>query len=362
MPDQKPDLRLVDIQQRVGGELHGSGDIVVTGVSSLEEAGPQDLAYVASDRYIPAALKSRAGAFITHRPIPELDRPHLAILHPSYVFAKLSQECFTTPYAPRGIDDQIVRGLESEIGPDASIWPFVTIGDRAKIGARVTLYPGVFIGSDVTVGDDTVLFPNVAVLDRCRIGARVRIHSGAVIGSDGFGYVQHGGRHQKIPQLGIVVIEDDVELGANVAIDRATYGRTVVKRGTKVDNLVQIAHNVTVGEDNILVAQVGIAGSTTLGRHVMIGGQAGVGDHLKIGDLTMIAARSGVSHNLQGGQVVSGNPAIAHATSLKSLTVLPRLPQLREHVRDLERRVRALESRPNDVRQSVRGKKVKKKS
>lgn len=362
MPDQKLALRLMDIQQQVGGELHGSGDILVNGVSSLEEAGPQDLSYVSADRYIPAALKSNAGAFITHRPIPELDRPHIAIMHPAFVFAKLTQDCFTSPYSPRGIADQVVRGLESEIGQDPSIWPFVTIGDRAKIGARVTLYSGVFIGNDVTVGDDSILFPNVTVLDRCRIGARVRVHSGTVIGSDGFGYVQHGGRHQKIPQLGIVVIEDDVELGANVAIDRATYGRTIVKRGTKVDNLVQIAHNVTVGEDNILVAQVGIAGSSTLGRHVMIGGQAGVADHLKIGDLTMIAARSGVSHNLQGGQVVSGNPAIPHAVSLKSLTVLPRLPQLRETIRDLERRVRTLESQARGTGQAARGKKAKRKS
>jgi UDP-3-O-[3-hydroxymyristoyl] glucosamine N-acyltransferase len=209
----------------------------------------------------------------------------------------------------------------------------------------VTLFPGVFIGQDSTVGDDSVLYPNVVVRERCTIGARVIIHSGTVIGSDGFGYVQHEGRHHKIPQLGGVIIEDDVELGANVTVDRATFGQTVIKRGTKVDNLVQIAHNVTVGEDNILVAQVGIAGSTTLGRHVMVGGQAGLADHIRIGDQVMIAARAGVTRNLEPNQIVSGAPAMAHETFIKAQAVISRLPELRQKVRELEERIRLLEAR-----------------
>ena len=232
------------------------------------------------------------------------------------------------------------------IGADPSIWPFVTLGDRVTLGARVTLYPGVFVGDDVTIGDDTVLAPNVAVLDRCRIGSRVHLHSGSVVGSDGFGYVQHEGRHFRVPQRGIVVIEDDVELGANVTVDRATFGQTVVKRGTKVDNLVQIAHNVTVGEDSILVAQSGIAGSSSLGHHVVMGGQAGIGDHLTIGDMTMIAARSGVSRDTEAGQVVSGSPAIPHTVALRAYSLLPRLPELRAQIRNLERRVSLLEAPP----------------
>ena len=361
MPDRKAAFRLEEIQQRIGGELCGSGDVSITGVSNLDEAGAEDLAYVASDRYVPAALKSLAGAFLTHRTLPELNRPHIVVAHPAYAIARLTEECFLSPYCPRGIAQQVVQGEDVRMGPDPSIWSFVTIGDRVTLGARVTLYPGVFLGNEVTIGDDTVLFPNVTVLDRCRIGARVRIHSGTVLGSDGFGYVQHRGLHQKIPQLGIVVIEDDVELGANVTIDRATFGQTIVKRGTKIDNLVQIAHNVTVGEDNILVAQVGIAGSSILGHHVVIGGQAGVGDHLKIGDMTMIAARSGAAHGTTPGQIVSGNPAMPHREALKVFTVLPRLPYLREQVRDLERRMRTLEAQASGAKRAARGKKAKRK-
>jgi UDP-3-O-[3-hydroxymyristoyl] glucosamine N-acyltransferase len=354
MPE-KAAIRLEDIQQRIGGDLYGEGGIRVSGVSSLDEAGPGDLAYVSSDRYIAGALKSAAAAFVTHRPIPELNRPHLVVPHPAHAFAQVTQTCFLPAYRARGIANEVIKGSDVEIGLEPSIWPFVTIGNRARIGARVTLYPGVFLGEDVTVGDDTVLFPNVTVLDGCQIGARVRVHSGSVLGSDGFGYVQHGGRHHKIPQIGTVVIEDDVELGANVTVDRATFGRTVVKRGTKVDNLVQIAHNVTVGEDSILVAQVGIAGSTTVGHHVMVGGQAGIGDHLHIGDMTMIAARSGVAHHLSSGQIVSGNPAMPHAASLKALAVVSHLPELRDQVRHLERRLGALEAQARGTRPEARG-------
>lgn len=360
MPEGAVHLRLSDIHEAIGGDLIGPGETALSGVSSLEEARAGDLAYVAADRYIPAAQKSNAVAFLVHRPIPELNRPQIVVPHPAFAFATLTQRFFMPPYRPRGIADQVVQGTGVHIGPDPSIWPFVTLGDRVRLGARVTLYPGVFIGDDAAIGDDTVLFPNVTVMDRCLIGARVRIHAGTVIGSDGFGYVQQGGRHHKVPQLGIVVVEDDVELGANVTVDRATFGRTVVKRGTKVDNLVQIAHNVTVGDDSILVAQVGIAGSSTLGHHVVIGGQAGVGDHLKIGDLAMIAARSGVSHSLEPGQIVSGNPAIPHNVSLKALTVIPRLPALRQQVRELERRVRSLEAQARGTRQAARGEKAKK--
>jgi UDP-3-O-[3-hydroxymyristoyl] glucosamine N-acyltransferase len=219
------------------------------------------------------------------------------------------------------------------------------LGDRVRIGARVTLYPGVFIGSHSVVGDDCLLYPNVVVREGCTLGSRVIIHSGTVIGSDGFGYVQHEGRHVKIPQLGGVIVEDDVELGANVAVDRATFGQTVVKRGTKVDNLVQIAHNVTVGEHTILVAQVGIAGSTSIGHHVMIGGQAGLADHIRVGDSVMIAARSGVNRNVESQVVVGGAPVMPYEVFLKSHALIARLPELRQQLRELKERVRVLEKK-----------------
>jgi UDP-3-O-[3-hydroxymyristoyl] glucosamine N-acyltransferase len=357
VPEESAPVRLDDVQRVVGGELIGSGDVTVAGVASLEEAGPRDLAYVIADRYIPTARKSRAGAFVTHRPLRELERPHVVVPHPAHAVVTVIVRFFTAPFKPRGIADQVARGADVRIGPDPSIWPFVVLGDRVTLGARVTLYPGVFIGDDVSVGDDTVLGPNVAVLDRCRIGSRVRIHGGSVIGGDGFGYIQHEGRHHRVPQRGIVVLEDDVELGANVTIDRATFGQTLVKRGTKVDNLVQIAHNVTVGEDSILVAQSGIAGSATLGHHVVMGGQAGIGDHLSVGDMTMIAARSGVARHTETGQIVSGSPAIPHTVALRAYGLIPHLPQLRERVRDLERRIRALEAPPRAPRHKARDKK-----
>jgi len=237
-----------------------------------------------------------------------------------------------------------MQGADVRIGTDPSIWPFVTLGDRVMIGDRVTLYPGVFVGSDSTIGDDSVLYPNVVVREGCSLGARVIVHSGTVIGADGFGYVQHQGRHHKIPQLGGVVIEDDVELGANVTVDRATFGRTLVKQGTKVDNLVQIAHNVIVGEHCILVAQVGIAGSTTIGHHVMIGGQAGLADHLTIGDQVMIAAKAGVNRSIESNQMVGGIPAMPREKALRIQGGIFQLPAMKELVRNLERRVATLET------------------
>ncbi len=352
-PPQAPRaFRLEEISRAVGGTLVGGGDALITGVSNLDEAGAGDLAYIASDRFVAAARSAGAAAYVVGRPIPDLQRPQIVVPHPAYAFARAVQQFFTAPYRSRGIAAQVVQGAEVHIGPDPSIWPQVTLGDRVSIGARVTLYPGVFIGDDAVVGDDSILYPNVTVREQCVIGRRVIIHSGTVIGSDGFGFVQHEGRHQKIPQVGIVVIEDDVELGANVTVDRATFGRTVVCRGTKVDNLVQVAHNVVVGEDCILVAQVGIAGSTTLGRHVMVGGQAGLSDHLQIGDRAMIAARSGVNRNVPPGQIVSGAPVMPHEVWVKSQAVIPRLPELRRQVRELEQRVRALEKAQRTMKQS----------
>ncbi|MDQ6733230.1 MAG: UDP-3-O-(3-hydroxymyristoyl)glucosamine N-acyltransferase [Nitrospirota bacterium] len=346
-------IRLQEISRAIEGSIIGSSDVIVSGVSSLAEAGPTDLGYVASDRFIQAAKESQAAAFIVGREIPDLPRPQIRVKNPAYAFARIAEMFFVSPFVSRGISEHITRGEAVEIGPETSIWPFVTLGDRVHIGARVTLYPGVFIGDDAVIGDDSLLYPNVTVREGCRIGSRVIIHSGTVIGSDGFGYVQHEGRHHKIPQLGIVCIEDDVELGANVTVDRATFGRTVIKRGTKVDNLVQVAHNVSIGEHSILVAQVGIAGSTRLGHHVIVGGQAGLADHLEIGDQVMIAARSGVNRSLTGNQIVSGAPVMPHVVAMKAMAVIPRLPELRQQLRNLAQRVQDLEVK----RKKIKGKK-----
>ncbi|HEV2173351.1 MAG TPA: UDP-3-O-(3-hydroxymyristoyl)glucosamine N-acyltransferase [Nitrospira sp.] len=335
---------LKQIQQLVGGTLHGDGRNPLFAIAGLNEATPQSLAFITNDKAakIPGGIK--AGALLVHRHFPEIAIPQIVVPNPLLAFAQVAQKLFVRPAAPRGAAAEVTKGTDVIIGADPSIWPFVTLGDRVKIGARVTLYPGVFVGADSTIGDDSVLYPNVVVREGCFVGARVVIHSGTVIGADGFGFVQHQGRHHKIPQLGGVTIEDDVEVGANVTIDRATLGQTLIKQGTKIDNLVQIAHNVTVGEHSIIVAQVGIAGSTTIGHHVMIGGQAGLADHITIGDQVMIAARAGVNRSLEANQIVSGAPVMPHETWMKAQAVIPRLPELRQLVRSLEQRVATLET------------------
>ncbi len=337
-------LTLAQIHEVVGGTVHGDSQTQIFGLTSLGEADSQALSFIVNDKVLKAAVTVPVAALLIHRHVPDLTVPHIVVDNPLLAFARVAQTFFVRPQVSRGIAEQVVQGADVRVGADPSIWPFVTLGDRVTIGNRVTLYPGVFVGSDSTIGDDSVLYPNVVVREGCSLGARVIVHSGTVIGADGFGYVQHQGRHHKIPQLGGVVIEDDVELGANVTVDRATFGRTLVKQGTKVDNLVQIAHNVTVGAHCILVAQVGIGGSTTIGHHVMIGGQAGLADHLTIGDQVMIAAKAGVHRSIESNQVVGGIPAMPQEKALRIQGGIFQLPAMKEQVRTLEQRVVALEA------------------
>ncbi|MBX3302254.1 MAG: UDP-3-O-(3-hydroxymyristoyl)glucosamine N-acyltransferase [Nitrospira sp.] len=344
-PQRPTPITLAQIHQVVGGTIHGDDQTQIVSLTSLGQAAPQALSFVTNEKMAKAAANLAVAALLVHRYQPDLAVPQIVVDNPMLAFAHIAQKFFVPTPAPRGIAEQVTQGSDVRVGADPSIWPFVTLGNRVKIGDRVTLYPGVFLGSDVTIGDDCTLYPNVVVREGCSLGARVIVHSGTVIGADGFGYVQHQGRHHKIPQLGGVTIEDDVELGANVTIDRATFGRTLVKQGTKVDNLVQIAHNVTVGEHCILVAQVGIAGSTTIGRHVMIGGQAGLSDHLTIGDQVLIAAKAGVNRSIESNQIVGGIPAMPREKAFKIQGVIFQLPELKQLVRDLEARVMTLEAR-----------------
>ena len=345
---------LAQVQQLVGGTLHGNGNTILSALASLSDSIPESLAFIVNDKAAKDPGGITAGALLVHRRLEETAIPQLVVANPLLAFAQVAQKFFVPPSTQRGVAEDVTKGTDVTIGADPSIWPFVTLGDRVRIGSRVTLYPGVYIGAHSNIGDDSVLYPNAVVRERCSIGARVIVHSGTVIGADGFGYVQHEGRHHKIPQLGGVTIEDDVELGANVTIDRATLGQTIIRRGTKIDNLVQIAHNVTIGEHDIIVAQVGIAGSTTIGHHVMIGGQAGLADHLTIGDQAMIAARAGVNRNVQANQIVSGAPVMPHETWMKAQAVIPRLPELRQLVRSLEQRVAKVEAELNKAKSPKR--------
>ncbi|MBM4127054.1 MAG: UDP-3-O-(3-hydroxymyristoyl)glucosamine N-acyltransferase [Nitrospira sp.] len=343
LPKLPTPITLSQIHQIVGGTIHGDEATPISQLASLSDATPQALSFIANDKALKLPDGFQAAAVLIHRHVPELTIPQLVVGHPLMAFAMVAQRLYVRPTPPRGVAEGMTQGTGVTIGADPSIWPFVTLGDRVTIGARVTLYPGVFVGSDSKIGDDCVLYPNVVVREGCSLGARVIVHSGTVIGADGFGYVQHQGRHQKIPQLGNVIIEDDVELGANVTVDRGTLGATRIKQGTKVDNLVQVAHNVTVGEHCILVAQVGIAGSTTIGHHVIIGGQAGLSDHITIGDQVMIAAKAGVNRSVESNQIVGGAPALPRERALKVQGVIHHLPEINQQVRDLVERVAQLE-------------------
>ena len=336
-------LPLKQLADAMALTLTGPGDLVITGVNSLEGAKSGDLSYLTNERLVESAKRSQASAFIVPTHFSQLQAPQLITPYPQFVFVQIMNRFFPQALPPRGIAKDITQGNSVSIGQEVSISPFVTLGHRVTVGDRVTIYPGVFLGDDVIIGHDTILYPRVTIMDRCEVGSHVIIHAGTVIGSDGFGYVQHEGRHHKIPQRGTVVIEDHVELGANVTIDRATFGQTRIKQGCKIDNQVQIAHNVTLDEHCIVVAQVGIAGSTQVGKHVIIGGQAGLIDHLTIGDKAMIAAGAGIEKSVEPGAIMSGWPAKRHEVSLRTHVLVQRLPELHQHVAALEKRLAALE-------------------
>jgi UDP-3-O-[3-hydroxymyristoyl] glucosamine N-acyltransferase len=265
------------------------------------------------------------------------------VTHPHLAFAKILTLFSQKPYQPKGIDPNAWISPTAKLGKDLTVYPFVYIGDRCSIGDRATLYPGVSVGEDSSIGEDSILYPNVSVYSATIIGKRVMLHSGVVVGSEGFGYVKEGKRNLKIPQVGIVEIEDDVEIGANTTIDRAALGKTIIRRGVKIDNLVQVAHNVVIGEDSIIVAQVGISGSTKIGSNVTLAGQVGVVGHVEIGDNAMVGAQAGVTHDLPGNRGYVGSPALPHREFLRAITVFPKLPEMRKTLLDLEKRLQKME-------------------
>jgi UDP-3-O-[3-hydroxymyristoyl] glucosamine N-acyltransferase len=327
----------------LNGTLIGPPDVLVHGASGLRDAKPSDVSFIHGDAALKDAFSSRAAVLLTPHHVPNLTCPQIVVAHPALAMTTVVQQFFAMKLGDVGLSNLAYIGKNVTLGAGVSIWPFVTLDEGVSIGQGSRLYPGVFVGAGSVIGENCVLYPNVTVREAVTIGNGVIIHPGTVIGSDGFGFLQHDGRHHKIPQIGTVVIEDDVELGANVTVDRATYGATIVGRGTKVDNLVQIAHNVKIGDDNIIVAQVGIAGSSTTGHHVVIGGQAGIADHVTVGDQVMIAARCGISRNINSREVVAGFPAMPHKTWLKTMGVVAKLPELRQQLRDMEHRLSVLE-------------------
>ncbi len=342
-------MKLKELADILDAKLSGPGETEILGVAGIQDAESGFITFIAGLNRIKDLEQSRASAAFVPLDTPELSLPLLRVKNPRLAFARAIELFYVKPSRTVGISDRASIGRNVAIGADASIHPCAVVDDDARIGDRVTLYPGVYIGKGSAVGDDSVIHANVSIGHKATIGKRVIIHAGSVIGSDGFGFVTDGGKHHKIPQVGGVVIEDDVEIGANTAIDRATLGNTLIKKGTKIDNLVQVAHNVTIGEHCLLAGQAGISGSSTLGNYVVLGGQAGVADHITIGDRVMAGGGSAITRDVEAGQVIVGYNAMPIRDWLKVQVLLPKLPELKRTVAGLEKQVQELKLRISEL-------------
>ncbi|MGO9954356.1 MAG: UDP-3-O-(3-hydroxymyristoyl)glucosamine N-acyltransferase [Dissulfurispiraceae bacterium] len=334
-------MKLKDIAVLIEGRVIGDGEVDISGVSGLSEARQGDITFLSGGKLLKEAKESRAAAIIVKEGTEGLDKPQIACANPQLAFAVLLGQFYVRPHPYMGISEKAVVSNSATIGENVTVYPFAYIADGASIGKDSVIYPGVFIGGGSKVGAACLIYSNVTIREGVTVGSRVIIHPGAVIGADGFGYVFDGRVHRKIPQVGEVIIEDDVEIGANTTIDRATTGATVIGRGTKIDNQVQIGHNVKVGRGAILVSQVGIGGSSTLGDGVVLGGQAGVADHTTIEAGAMLAAKGGFMGTVKKG-VYSGGPAIPHRDWLKSTAIFAQLPELKKKIRELEEKINLL--------------------
>jgi UDP-3-O-[3-hydroxymyristoyl] glucosamine N-acyltransferase len=338
---------LAELVAHVGGTLRGDGSVRIHGVEGLAEAGPQHLSFYASHRYREALDATRAGAVLV--PVgEETKRVDLALVqvpNPHLAYARISALFHPVAKATPGISPKANVHPTARVHPEACILAFVSVEAGAEVGARAVLYPGVYVGAGARVGADSVLYPNATLREGCLLGERVVLHASAVVGADGFGFAfdVEAQAHVKVPQAGIVRIEDDVEVGAASCIDRATTGETVIGRGTKIDNLVQVAHNVRVGPLSLLCAQAGVSGSAELGTGVVLAGQVGVVGHIKIGDGARVVAQSGVVHDVPEGATLSGSPAVDLRAWLKQSAALPKVPELMREVRALRARLEALE-------------------
>ncbi len=339
-------ISIKEIAKAVDGQICGDDALIITGISGIKEARPGEITFLANPKYLPLAAATEASVIIVDRDTIISGRTLLRTGNPSLAFTRV-----ISMFAPaqdsglKGIHPGAVIGKNVSLGKDAAIGPYAVIEDNAVIGAKTCVYPGCFIGSHTRIGESCVIYANVSIRERVSIGNRVIIHSGTVIGSDGFGFVEVKGEHQKIPQIGTVEIGDDVEIGANVTIDRARFDKTVIGCGTKIDNLVQIAHNVVIGEHSLIIAQAGISGSTRIGNKVTLAGQAGLVGHITVGDGAIVAAQAGVTKSVPANTLVSGYPAKSHDIAKKVNACVQNLPKLFEAVSLLKKKIEELESR-----------------
>jgi UDP-3-O-[3-hydroxymyristoyl] glucosamine N-acyltransferase len=349
-PEKSPPcLSVEELARLLNCPFEGDGAVEIRGVSSLEKAQEGDLVFLAHRKFLSLLEQSKGSAAIIRSeerygriPVIKSENPHISFIKAVEIFHK--------PYHPKpGIHASALVSPSAKIGKDVSIGAFALIGDEAEIGDKTVIFPFVAIYPWVKIGKETVIHSNVSIREKAKIGNRVILHNGAVIGSDGFGYLQEKDRtHVKIPQVGIVIIEDDVEVGANTTIDRAALGETIIKKGTKIDNLVQVAHNVEIGPHSILAGLVGISGSTKIGKNVIMGGQAGVGDHVNIGDNVIVAGRTGIRKDVPPNSVIAGFPYLDIKEWRKAVTMWPKLYDLAKDVKRLKKKVEELEKKAEE--------------
>ncbi|HEX5400003.1 MAG TPA: UDP-3-O-(3-hydroxymyristoyl)glucosamine N-acyltransferase [Verrucomicrobiae bacterium] len=328
-----------EIAELIGGEVVGDASATLNSFAPAETARAGDLTFAENEDYFVRAEQSAATAIIADQRFSSARKILIRVPNARVAFARALTLFFPEPKFAAGVHPTAVVAKSATVDPMAHVGPHCTIGERVKLGANCVLQGGNFVGDDSKLGDEVNLFPNVTIYPRTEIGCRVRIHASTVIGSDGFGYVLDNGVHRKVPQIGNVVIGDDVEIGSNVSVDRGALGSTVIGKGTKVDNLVQIAHNVEIGEHSIVVGQVGIAGSTKLGKYVVLAGQVGIGGHLKIGNQVTVAAQSGVMTDIPDGGKWLGSPAQPDKQTKRQMIAIQHLPELLKRVAELERKV-----------------------
>lgn len=332
-------MKAKEVAELVGGELQGDGELELTGVSGLDSAGEGDISFLTDEKFIGCAQASKASCIITKKEFPVEGKTNIFVAHPAYAFIDTIEHFHPSRRPDPGIASTALIEEGVSFASEPFIGSYVIMRTGSRIGRNAQIHPFSYIGHNCAIGDDVIINVSVTILDNTIIGDRVIVHPGTVLGSDGYAYATLDGRHRKIPQIGKVVVEDDCEIGANVTIDRASFGETRIKRGTKIDNLVQIGHNVTIGENCFIISQVGIAGSCTIGNNVTLAGQVGVADHLKIGDGAVVAAQGGVTKDIPPGTLYSGYPARDHNLARRIYAASVRLPELLKRVKQLERTV-----------------------
>jgi UDP-3-O-[3-hydroxymyristoyl] glucosamine N-acyltransferase len=333
-----------EIARELQGEVRGDGSTVLTGFAPADRARLGDLTFAENETFFLRAEASAASAILVAGEFTSQRKALIRVENARVAFARVLPLFFPEPSFAPGIHATAIVAASARVDPSAYLGPYCVVGDQVRIGARTVLQGGNHVGASSQLGEDVVIFPTVTIYPRTQIGNRVRIHSGSVIGSDGFGYVLDQGRHRKVPQVGNVIIGEDVEIGANVMVDRGTLGSTVIGKGTKIDNLVQIGHNVVIGEHSLLVAQVGIAGSSKLGNYVTLGGQVGITGHLKIGNHAIVAAQSGVMHDIKDGEKHLGSPSVEDRQAKRQIIAMRQLPDLLHRVRGLEKELQELKA------------------